>query len=144
MERGRILAKIADYEHSNLHLRHALDELHLVCRYSEHALLADLAPETSRFDFAAFALRVGRALADEHGVFNRIFLFNPYEAQKVLQVYPSRLARRRQSTSQSQKFNTLTVLISCVFTSSCGLAENSTDLTTETFFVKLALAKGEC
>ena len=67
----------ADYEHRNLHLRHALDELHLVCRYSEHALLADLAPETARFDFAAFALRVGRALADEHGVFNRVSLSRP-------------------------------------------------------------------
>ena len=94
----RILAKIADYEHRNLHLRHALDELHLVCRYSEHALLADLAPETSRFDFAVFALRVGRALANEHGVFNRIFLFNPYGARKVLQVYPSHLTKQHQRT----------------------------------------------
>jgi len=84
----RILAKIADYEDRNLHVRHALDELHLVCRYSEQALLADVTPGASRFDFAAFALRVARALANEHGVFNRIFLFNPYEAQKVLQVYP--------------------------------------------------------
>jgi hypothetical protein len=95
----RILAKIADYEDRNLHVRHALDELHLVCRYSEQALLADVAPGASRFDFAAFALRVARALASEHGVFNRIFLFNPYEAQKVLQVYPTQLARQNQSTT---------------------------------------------
>lgn len=94
----RILAKIADYEVRNLHVRHALDELHLVCRYSEQALLADLAP-AARFDFAAFALRVSRALASEHGVFNRIFLFNPYEAQKVLRVYPTRLAAQNQHTA---------------------------------------------
>jgi hypothetical protein len=92
----RILAKIADYEDRNLHVRHALDELHLVCRYSEQALLADVAPVASRFDFAAFALRVSRALANEHGVFNRIFLFNPYEAQKAVQVYP-------QPTKQNQR-----------------------------------------
>ena len=92
----RILAKIADYEDRNLHVGHALDELHLVCRYSEQALLADVAPVASRFDFAAFALRVSRALANEHGVFNRIFLFNPYEAQKAVQVYP-------QPTKQNQR-----------------------------------------
>jgi hypothetical protein len=95
----RMLAKIADYEHRNLQVRHALDELHLVCRYNEQALLADVAPDSSRFDFAAFALRVGRALANDHGVFNRIFLFNPYEAQKVLRVYPFRLAKQHQATT---------------------------------------------
>ena len=94
----RILAKIADYEDRNLHVRHALDELHLVCRYSEQALSADVAPGASRFDFAAFALRVARALANEHGVFNRVFLFNPNEAQKVLQVYP-RPAKQNQRTT---------------------------------------------
>jgi hypothetical protein len=86
----RILAKIADYEHRNLQVRHVLDELHLICRYNEQVLLADVALGSLRFDFAAFASRVGRALANEHGVFSRIFLFNPYEAPKVLQVYPIR------------------------------------------------------
>jgi hypothetical protein len=86
----RVLAKIADYEDRNLHLRHKLDELHLVCRYDEQALLADVVPETSVFDFAAFGLKVGLALNNDCGVFDRIFLFNPYEARKVLQVYPMR------------------------------------------------------
>jgi hypothetical protein len=40
----RILAEIADYEERNLHVRHALDELHLGSRYREQALLADVAP----------------------------------------------------------------------------------------------------
>jgi hypothetical protein len=84
----RILAKIADYEDRNLHIRHTLDELHLVCRYDEHALLADVVPEISSFDFATFGLRVGRALGNHHGVFDHIYLFNPYEGRKVLQVYP--------------------------------------------------------
>ena len=95
----RILAKIAEYEDRNLHVRHALDELHLVCRYSEQTLLADVAPGASRFDFAAFGLRVSRALANEHGIFNRIFLFNPYEAQKVLRVYPTRLPVQNPRTA---------------------------------------------
>jgi len=62
----------------------------LVCRYDEHALLADVVPEISGFDFAAFGLRVGRALGNHHGVFDHIYLFNPYEGRKVLQVYPIR------------------------------------------------------
>lgn len=94
----RILAKVADYEHCNLQLQHALDELHLVCCYNEQALLAHAAPEVLRFDFAAFVLRVGRALANEHGVFDRIFLFNPYEGRKVLQVYPTRAGKPNQGS----------------------------------------------
>ena len=96
----RILAKIAEYEDRNLHVRHKLDELHLVCRYDEQALLAGVVPETSGFDFAGFGLRVGRALSNNSGVFDRIFLFNPYEARKVLQVYPMRAVESRNSTSK--------------------------------------------
>jgi hypothetical protein len=96
----RILAKFADYEDRNLHVRHKLDELHLVCRYDEQALLAGVVPETSGFDFAGFGLRVGRALSNDYGVFDRIFLFNPYEARKVLQVYPMRGVESLNSTSK--------------------------------------------
>ena len=96
----RILAKIADYEDRNLHMRHKLDELHLVCRYDEQALLAGVVPETSGFDFAGFGLRVGRTLSNNSGIFNRIFLFNPYEARKVLQVYPMTAVKSLNSTSK--------------------------------------------
>ena len=52
----------------------------------------------SRFDFTAFALGVARAPANEHGVFNRIFLFNPYGAQKAVQVYPQPAKQNQRTT----------------------------------------------
>jgi len=84
----RILAKIEDYEERNLHVLHELDELHLVCHYCDEALLYNTPLNAPGFDFAAVASRVAQVVADDHGVFNRIFLFNPYEPRKVLQVYP--------------------------------------------------------
>jgi len=69
-------------------VRHALDELHLVWHYCDEALLYNTLPGAPEFDFAAVASRVANVLANDHGVFNRIFLFNPYDARKVLQVYP--------------------------------------------------------
>ncbi len=36
-------------------------------------------------------------LGSDHGVFNRIFLFNPYEVRKVLQVYPVRVGKQASS-----------------------------------------------
>lgn len=91
---GRILAKVEDYEDRNLHKRHALDELYLVCYYSDEALLYDTPERAPGFDFAAVASKVADALANDHGIFNRVFLFNPYEARKVLQVYPVRVGKQ--------------------------------------------------
>ena len=90
----RILAKVERYEDQNLHVLHALDELHLVCRYCDEALLYNTPARTPGFEFAAVASRVADVLADDHGVFNRIFLFNPYDARKVLQVYPVRVGKQ--------------------------------------------------
>jgi len=90
----RILAKVEGYEDQNLHVLHALDELHLVCHYCDEALLYNTAARTPGFEFAAVASRVAEVLADDHGIFNRIFLFNPYEARKVLQVYPVRAGQQ--------------------------------------------------
>lgn len=85
----RILAKMEEYEDRNLHVPHALDELHLLCYYCDDALLANTVPGTPRFDFAAMASRVAEALAHDHPVFNRILLYHPHQARKVLQVYPA-------------------------------------------------------
>ena len=90
----RVLAKVEDYEDRNLHVLHALDELHLVCHYCGEALLYNTPARTPGFEFAAVASRVAEVLADDHGIFNRIFLFNPYEARKVLQVYPARAGQQ--------------------------------------------------
>ena len=73
---------------------HALDELHLVCHYCDEALLFNTPARAPRFDFAAVASKVASALEHDHGVFDRVFLFNPYEARKVFQVYPVRIGEQ--------------------------------------------------
>lgn len=90
----RMSAKVEDYEHRNLLTRHALDELYLVCHYSDEALLYNTPAHAPGFDFASVGSRVANVFAKDHGVFNRIFLFNPYEARKVLQVYPARVPNK--------------------------------------------------
>jgi hypothetical protein len=90
----RILAKVEDYEDRNLHVLHALDELHLVCHYCDEALLYNAPAGVPGFDFGAVASKVASAIEQDHGVFNRVFLFNPYEARKVFQVYPARVAKQ--------------------------------------------------
>jgi hypothetical protein len=69
----RILAKTRDYEDWNLHMLHALDELHLICHYSYQAVLYNTPLGGSDFDFAAIAARVSGTLAKDHEVFDRIF-----------------------------------------------------------------------
>ena len=95
----RILAKTRDYEDRNLHLLHALDELHLVCHYRDEALLHDTPSHAPDFDFTAIALRVAQVLANDAEVFDRIFLFNPYEVPKVIQVYPARIGNPHRGGS---------------------------------------------
>ena len=94
---GRILAKVEDYGDRNLHVLHALDELYLVCHYCDEALLYNTPVGAPGFDFAAVASKVARALEHDHGVFNRVFLFNPYQARKVFQVYPVRVGKQAAS-----------------------------------------------
>jgi hypothetical protein len=85
---GRILAKIADYEEQDLHMRHILDELYLVCDCSDESLQAENAANVHD-EFVSLASRIARALAKGHGVFDRVFLFNLFAARKVLRVYPA-------------------------------------------------------
>src|SRR2546429_684371 len=87
----RILAKMEDYEDRNLHALRALDEVHLVCHYCDEALLYNTPARAPGFEFAAVASKVANVLGNDHGVFNRVSLFNPYEVRKVLQVYPFRV-----------------------------------------------------
>lgn len=96
----RILAKNRDYEDRYLHLLHALDELILVCHYCDEALLLNTPSHAPELDFTAIASRVAHVLANDDEVFDRIFLFNPYEVPKVIQVYPARIgnAHRGRST----------------------------------------------
>jgi hypothetical protein len=85
----RIFAKIEDYEDRKLHEQHSLSELHLLCYYCDEALLHNTPIHTIGFGFPELTIRVVQALASDHGVFDRIFIYNPYENCKVVQVYPA-------------------------------------------------------
>jgi hypothetical protein len=83
----RILAKITKYEHDDIRMRHALGEFDLVCFYCDEALLHNTPIHVVGFDFPQLAARVEQALAAAPRVFDRIFLFHPYEDVSVVQVY---------------------------------------------------------
>ena len=100
----RILTKINAYEEQNQDLFRGLDEVHLVCECSDLALFASN-PEFRSFDFGAFAARLARVLASNHGIFNRIFLFNPYDARKVVQVYATRSANADKSVVRIRPYH---------------------------------------
>jgi hypothetical protein len=85
----RIKAKIDDYKSLNLHDKYKLDELHLLCCYCDEALLHNTPINTVGFGFIEVASRLVQMFAVNHGVFNRIFLYSPYEVRNVVRVYPA-------------------------------------------------------
>jgi hypothetical protein len=93
----RICSKIDDYEERDLHGQHSLDELHLLCHYDDEALLYNSPIRTAGFGYADLAAKVAEALAYDHGVFDKIFLFHPWESKKVMQVYPAGVAVGKKS-----------------------------------------------
>jgi hypothetical protein len=84
----RVYAKIDDYEDRNLHVQNSLDELHLLCHYDDDALQYNTPIHTVDFGYADLAAKVREAFAHNHRVFDKIFLFHPWENKKVMQVYP--------------------------------------------------------
>jgi len=84
----RICAKIDDYEELDLHAQHNLDELYLLCHYDNEALLYNTPVHTVGFGYENLVAKVVEVLAQEHGVFDKIFLFHPWESREVVQVYP--------------------------------------------------------
>jgi hypothetical protein len=82
-------AENEDYEPRSLHARFSLGELHLLCYYCDEALFYNTPIEAPGVDFEILASRIAGVLASDPGVFNKIFLFNPYEHRKVIQLYPS-------------------------------------------------------
>jgi hypothetical protein len=85
----RIKAKIDDYKSLNLHGKYKLAELHLLCCYCDEAVLYNTPIDTVGFGFADVASRLAQMLVVNHGVFNRIFIYSPYEVPKVIRVYPA-------------------------------------------------------
>jgi hypothetical protein len=84
----RIRDKIKKYEGANLRTKHSLAEFHLLCFFCDEALLHNTPIYTINFGFQELAAKVARALKGEPIVFDKIFLFHPYERQRALLVYP--------------------------------------------------------
>jgi hypothetical protein len=83
----RIQAKVTKYAAENLRGSHSLSEFDLVCFYCDEALLHNTPIESVDFGFPELAARVSHALANAPAVFDRIFLFDRYEAIPAVQVY---------------------------------------------------------
>ena len=84
----RIRNKIQKYEKMNLPKDHSLDELDLVCFYCDEALVHNTPFHGIDSGFHDLAAKVRKPIEAESKVFDRIFLFNPHEKSKVIQVYP--------------------------------------------------------
>jgi hypothetical protein len=74
--------------------------LDLLCHYDDKALLYNTPIHTLGFGYADLAAKVADALAYNHGVFDKIFLFHAWESKKVMQVYPAGIAVGKKSAGQ--------------------------------------------
>jgi hypothetical protein len=82
----RIRDKITKLKGANLKAAYKLDEFDLVCHYCDQALLHNTPVKGINFGFQELATNVRQALETEPKVFDKIFLFNPYEKVSVIQV----------------------------------------------------------
>jgi hypothetical protein len=83
----RIHAKIRMYQSNDICVRHSLGEFDLLCYYCDEALLHNTPIHAIEFGFQQLVANVKQALSTEPNVFDRIFLFHPYEDVKVMRVY---------------------------------------------------------
>jgi hypothetical protein len=82
-----IRKKIKMYQNRGIPAQHCLNEFNLICYYCDEALFHNTPTTSLGVDFSGLATGVEKALASEASVFDRIFLFHPYEAKKSMQVY---------------------------------------------------------
>src|SRR5580698_3858508 len=81
----RIRAKIRKYQNDDIRARHSLGEFVLLCYYCNEALLHNTPIHAVGFGFQQLADKVKQTLSTEPNVFDKIFLFHPYEDVKALQ-----------------------------------------------------------
>jgi len=83
----RIQAKIKKHQHDNIRTQYALDEFDLLCSQCDEAILHNTPIRTVGFGFNELADEVELALGSAPKVFDRIFLFHPYENTQAVQVF---------------------------------------------------------
>jgi hypothetical protein len=82
-----IWAKINKYKDESIPAKRSLGEVDLLCHYCDEALLHNTPTNTIGFAFPQIAQRVEHSLATAPAVFDKIFLFTPYEEIQAVQVY---------------------------------------------------------
>jgi len=82
----RIRAKIDKYGELayDLHDRHGLNELYLLCHYDDRALQYNTPIHTVGFSYSDLVAKIAGGLEEDHGVFDKIFLFHPWESPSVV------------------------------------------------------------
>lgn len=83
----RICQKIYTYQNADIRSRHKLHEFDLLCFYCDEATLYNTPIHTVRYGFQQLGEQVKHTLKTAPRVFDRIFLFNPYEPPKAIRVY---------------------------------------------------------
>ena len=86
----RIRAKIDKYGRLayDLRARHGLNKLYLLCHYDDRALQYNTSIHTVGFSYSDLAAKIAEHLEKDHGVFDKIFLFHPWESPSVICVWP--------------------------------------------------------
>jgi hypothetical protein len=85
----RVFDKIDYYQNLDLRGQHAIQELDLICHYDDNALFHNTSIHGLGFGYPEIAKEVAQGLAEGQSVFDKIFLYNPWETPQVIQVYPS-------------------------------------------------------
>jgi len=83
----RILDKINKYQNGNLRSQYKLNEFDLLCFYCDEALLHNTPIYGVEYGFRELAEEVKQALNNAPKVFDKVFLFYPYESPKAIRVY---------------------------------------------------------
>ena len=79
--------KIAKYQNADIRSKHALHEFDLLCFYCDEAMLHNTPIHSVGYGFPQLAEQVRQNLRTAPKVFDRIFLFHPYEEPKAIRVY---------------------------------------------------------
>jgi hypothetical protein len=83
-----IRAKVEKYKLKDPRVTCSFGKFDLLCYYCDEAVRYNPPPETAGFGFEQLAAEVKQNLRTINPVFDKIFLFNPYEDVKALPVYP--------------------------------------------------------
>lgn len=83
----RVHQKINKYQDIDIRSQHALHEFDLLCFYCDEAMMHNTPIHSIGYGFPQLAEQVKQNLKTAPEVFDRIFLFHPFEDPKAIRVY---------------------------------------------------------